>query len=600
MRNKSIWLLVSCVIVAVFMMVSCAPVVTEVEEAAPPAVEEEVVTAPPEEEEVAPPKEEEVVTEEEVAPSSTPTLPTPTSAPAPTVEELAIEIHQDAASIVLAKAKVDNYYKYGIYAARVLTVKHPEMYLKADGLFLKTIQTNVGFKKSYEIEDVHSGYLNGKEMAGPSFSFDYVDFTKYKIIESAELYPDHYPVLPYLDRRLLPVASTLKSVRDRITQLEKAEQYYFALKETGTSVDRMYLVYCDNENSYLYHQGELIYSKDLQKVDEIDGNPILIFNEKRVWYPLMGRDDTSKNTTLNEIVDNYATGVVVPKLSDFEAQVVERFAEVTQLEGLAQDAAIAAAARSWDCEKLENRPFRPIWETFADIQWPARGSIVRELIKDANYLSPIVAYLCAISEEHDGEAKIDAICEEYLKYAATPGADMAHGHLWMCGIMEYTVEDSYYTHGGHCVVQAANIQACLDLLDIDNYRMQAKIFEPQYSAHDHVYIPEYDVMVDNGRFNKMPPVYHKSVLCHIGRRSPVPLNGVTFLQHSSKWASLLPMERYCGTLSPLEAIDILKYLRSVYNDDLRGVTLGPKTTSFEALIKELEAQQERWKPLELP
>ncbi len=29
------------------------------------------------------------------------------------------------------------YYKYGIYVTRTLAVKHPEMYLKVDGLFVE-------------------------------------------------------------------------------------------------------------------------------------------------------------------------------------------------------------------------------------------------------------------------------------------------------------------------------------------------------------------------------------------------------------------------------------------------------------------------------
>ena len=59
--KKTVWLVVSCLMVGALVLASCAPAVTEEEEAAP-AEEEEVVT---EEEEVAPAEEEEVVTEEE-------------------------------------------------------------------------------------------------------------------------------------------------------------------------------------------------------------------------------------------------------------------------------------------------------------------------------------------------------------------------------------------------------------------------------------------------------------------------------------------------------------------------------------------------------
>ncbi|MFC1957872.1 hypothetical protein ACFLX0_03560, partial [Chloroflexota bacterium] len=111
-------------------------------------------------------------------PSPTPT-PVPEPAPAPTQITLgsAVQIHQDAVETALTRAKTDSYYKYGIYASRILAVKHPEIYLQADGLFLEAIETNIGFKKSYEITDVRDEYLYpqkaGGAMSGPPFSLDY-------------------------------------------------------------------------------------------------------------------------------------------------------------------------------------------------------------------------------------------------------------------------------------------------------------------------------------------------------------------------------------------------------------------------------------------
>jgi len=56
MKKKTVWLVVSCLMVLSLVLASCAPAVEE---------EEEVVT--PQEEEVTAPEEEEVVVEEEVA-----------------------------------------------------------------------------------------------------------------------------------------------------------------------------------------------------------------------------------------------------------------------------------------------------------------------------------------------------------------------------------------------------------------------------------------------------------------------------------------------------------------------------------------------------
>jgi hypothetical protein len=545
-------------------------------------------------------------------PPSTTTTPSPsagiTSAPTPETTpaepyplqvraQRAMEIHEQAVEMVLNKAGHDNYYKYAIYTSRSLMVKHPEIYLQADGLFLQTIQTNNGFKQTYETNDVHSeGVRNG--MDGLPFSLDLVDFAEYEIIGSEEIYPDDYPVLSYVDRRLLSIASTLKPVDKRVTQLAKAVQYYFFLKDK-TPLGQIYLIYCDNENTYLYHQGDLIFATDLQKAEQIEGNPILVFNEERAWYPLMGRDDTPKDATLRQIVAKYATDIIIPEMSDFESGLVSGFTKVTDLKDFQINLALVAAAKSSNTAQLQNRPFNAIWQQLSSYPGP---SLMRQLLKNADLLSPVTAYLSSIAGEYEGEAQIEAVTGEYLKYAATPGRSEAHGHLWMLGIVEYTVEDSYYTYAGQCMAQAATMQAVLDTSGIGNYRIQGFTLEPGLFGHDYVYIPEYDVIVDNGRFNKSPSMYHRSVLCYM--QGGWPLEIIDFLAQDDKWACLQHAPQYSGTLSPSEAIEILNHLKSIHEDNLKGQEWYPqasrKAISFEELISELERQQDRWTPLMLP
>ncbi|MDD5038876.1 MAG: hypothetical protein PHN78_06125 [Dehalococcoidales bacterium] len=507
--------------------------------------------------------------------------------------------------MVLEKAETDSYFKYGIYTSRSLMVKHPEIYLQADDLFLKAVQTNAGFQKSYEIDDVHNEYLLGNELTGPAFSFDLVDFAKYEIIGSAGIYPDKYPVLPYVDRRLLSIASTLKPAGIGVTQLAKAEQYYFSLKEKGTVLDQLYLVYCDNENAYIHHQGDLIVANGLQKASQIEGNPVLIFNEKSVWYPLMERDDTSKDATLRQIVTKYATDLVVPELSDFEAGLVSRFVKATALGDSQVNMAVIAAARNWEREDvLQNKPFMVVWEKtgiwdkFPLRNLNARIALVQGLLLKSNYLSPITAYLSAVIEDQEGEARIEALCREYLAHTISE-RPWAHGHIWMCGIMEFNIEDSYYAYAGCCTTQAANIKAPLDILGIDSYWIHARFPEPPLEGHSHIYIPEQDLVVDNGRVNRTPTTYHASVLCNADGRE-TPRQCVTFIEYSGKWANLNPIDRYCGTLSPREAIDILNFLTSVHNDELRGITYNFTAISSGELINRLEAQKRLWMSLKLP
>lgn len=519
----------------------------------------------------------------------------------PTLAERALSRHKDILTTTISEASVDNYRKYGIYASRILAVKYPEIYLKADSLFLETIQTNNGFKKSYEIDNVHSEYMSKRQLEGPPFSFVDVDFEKYEIIGPEEVYPEGYPVLPYLDRRLMPIASTLKPAENKITSLEKAEQYYFKLKENGYEIDTIYLLYCENGNSYIYKDGELIDAFDLSPSEGVKGTLVLVFNENNVWYPLMGRDDTDKDVTLHHIVNDYAKETTISTLSEFELEMAEKLAYVTELSESQESVAMAAAARSADFQEgITKKPFHNVWQNIGNIGWPARLHVMRQLIKNANYLSPIVAYLAAVSEDYQGETKLEAVCEEYLKHAATPRANYAHGHLWMCTLLEYTIDESYRTHTGHCMNQAASIKACLDILQIDSYWIKGQAYEPERMGHDYIYLPQYDVIIDNGRLNRSPSMYHKSVIFKSGPESnPTALDIIIFIEHGSRWAGLQPIEEYQGTLPPKETIVILNFLKELHGDSIKAVGNKNLTVSFDEIVRVLEDQETLWKPIDL-
>jgi len=198
----------------------------------------------------------------------------------------------------LSKAETDRYYSYAIYASRTLAVKHPEVYLQGNDIFAQVITTAPGFKQAYETKNIHSDYFMKLQLEGDSFSFDDVDFDKYELITSKEIYPPDYPFPPFFDRRMAPISVSLKTFDSKITQLEKAERLYFEAKHGGAS--DLFLLYCDNENAYLYQDGSLIWAESQEKVTSVEGNPVLIFNEQYVWYPLMERNDTDKSELLNK------------------------------------------------------------------------------------------------------------------------------------------------------------------------------------------------------------------------------------------------------------------------------------------------------------
>lgn len=492
------------------------------------------------------------------------------------------DIHENAWNYVIEKAKTDNYFKYGIYASRTLAVKHPEVYLQADKLFIKKITINKGFKKSYEIKDVHSKYLFGREeMVGEPFSFDLIDFNKYRIISSKDVYPIRYPVFDYIDRRLSPVSVTLKTYNNEITELEKIVQLYLR----DNSLDE-YIIYCDNDKAYLWKDGKLI-DANLRVVEKIEGNPILIFNEKYVWYPLMERDDSSKDNALKMLVEKYSTDVKTPKLSDFEVKIVKELKIITELRNdkqkeLAKLSSIRAGLRY----------FRDDWKkVFLEIRnYGTFYCIMREIIKDGNYLSPITAYLSAIVLTKPNLDGLKYMCKEYLRYASTNG-EFAHGHLWKCAMVEYLIEDAYRAKTGHCVDQSANLMAVLNLAGVECYRISAVSVEN--IGHDWLYVPKYDVILSNGKIDAFNRVVWTT-------KDGKKLNIIRFISYRDNWSLILPYDYYMGTLPPEETIKILQYLRRIHDEILYGgKKIGEKwqTISFDKLVRNIESEKYSWKPL---
>lgn len=151
---------------------------------------------------------------------------------------------------------------------------------------------------------------------------------------------------------------------------------------------------------------------------------------------------------------------------------------------------------------------------------------------------------------------------------------------------------------------AGNSQVWLDISGIDSYRFTGRIYEPAPSSRNHLYIPQYDVMVNFGVFDKASPHYHKTVLPTREYTGDVLLEGITLLLHGSKWAAFQPAQQYVGTLSPVETIDILKHLKSMHDDDIQGIIAsqsgGMELIPFDEFIKMLELLQRNWKTIELP
>lgn len=523
----------------------------------------------------------------------------------------AYQIHKDAWEQVLSAAHDGAYQKYSLYTSRSLAVKHPEVYLTGDNLFWEMAHSTAGFHTAYETLYAADEYMmslsdkrrTGQSIEGPPLSLQKIDPREHAILDCRFLYPEGYPFFPLLDQRIAPLAVSLKAVGKRISPIEAAEQAYFREKEGGKETDDLYLMFCDDEGAYLCTGGVLWSMRDGERTKRPKGNPILIFNEEYVWYPLMGRDDTRKSKTLRTLVDTYPTRTELPSLTAWEKQVIRKLQDVTALRSdkqLTLGSLLSARAHGLPGDSLAT--------TWTKILLPAKEfdrslsrsmGVVRECNRFANYLSPVAAHLAnVIKEAEEIETGIRSAAAEYLQYAGVvrqddrgwrkPGRLEAWGHLWCCGVMEYNIDDSYRSRGGHCVSQSINLSAVLDLAGVQNCVTH---FETgMRRTHHFICSMDGDFVIDNGIVNYFAKDHEKT-----GDWGPL----LSFSKQGN-WASTVRGKVY-GSLSPREILEALEEIKRCIcgRFELRFLK-DDQVMSYDAFAEHLASEEAKWKPVELP
>jgi hypothetical protein len=427
----------------------------------------------------------------------------------------AIEMHQNAWRDVLNESRDDAFIKYAFYTSRILAVEYPEVYLRSDRIKAES------YPLALSLDLLHG----------------------YSIIGFTEIYPTGYPVFSFLDRRNFPLFLTMHSVSLTMTQVDMASAYYVmtVLKDHGHN--DVFVVYCDTEDSYVYSKGRLVSMKNLQAVNSTTGNPVLIFNEDYVWYPLMGRDDTIHSEALRKVVRAYAQQRVVPILSEFEQHIVERLKGVT--ENVDLNVALQLTEFSWHDDP-------------SAIRYPYEILHCALLLKLADYLSPVPAYLAALGSQFSGEGGIAAIGDEFLKHISK------HNYLPNPGDeTENTADSSYYTRIASCGPKSFPISVALDFLGITNYVVSGK--EMKEHGHFWVYVRDYDLIVSNaGIAAKRTFVAYgegpNKLIEYVGFK----MRGLSFIWFSGEF-------QLRGNLSPSVVIELLEYVHQRYSDDIGGV-----------------------------
>lgn len=530
--------------------------------------------------------------------------------------EQAQRIHEAAWEKVLANAGEGTYQKYGIYGSRILTVRYPEVYLQGDDLFWQIASTVDGFQQAYEVEYVADHYLMdfpdqilAGQNTGQPLSMTRVDSTRYKVMPEQDLYPEGYPFFPWLDRRMEPLTVTLKDKERRISPLERAEHEYFRKKEAGQSLDTLFLIACDNAEAYLYAGGGLFSATEGTTVEGIRGNPVLVFNEEVVWYPLMDRDDTERSAGLAHVVDTYSTNVTVPTLDPWEYEQFQRLRAVTQLTTDKQfDLAALVATRAQGIGKFV---FTETWDRVLPHQefdpWTlsVKMGVLKECNRYASHLSPATAYLAAmILEAPDVETGIRKVGKEYLENVGVVRDDErewkkagrleAWGHLWGCCFLEYDIDDLYRAKGGHCVSQAMALSPALDLAGVKHYVTHFNRGGVGARDHHFIYSCDGEFVIDDAIVNFFKSDHPKTV----------DWGSLLSFSQDGRWAGTVAGQYY-GNVSPEDTCNAVREIDRMIGGKFTMHFLSflgeeKKEISLEEFCRYLESQKDTWRPVSLP
>jgi len=406
----------------------------------------------------------------------------------------AAEVHRKAWERIAAAGVEDRQAKYGIYASRTLAVKHPEIYLMGDRWFAEGARSICGFMECYE-EPTALGWCHmeyGRAFfrqdehyrgisSGRPLSMKQVPIEEYRLTADARILPG--PRLPFVDRRLAPLSVSLKTEGKVVTPLELAVIRYFARRETLETSDRLFVVLCGDGSAYLIEADTITDAVSGTSMSALCGQPILVWNEHSVLYPLMERDDRDADASLARAVACLGVDVGFPTLDPSERILVNDLRLVSELDDHRQRrmAGLASVrAGGW-----RFHPYGDIWRRFIptadlDIDISRRLGIVREFDLWANRVSPVTAHLFAVCEgERRTADRLRALSREYLVQTGVVRDAEARGwkpawrleswgHLWPCGLMEHTIDDAFRSRTGHCVSQSHMISAVLEAVGISH------------------------------------------------------------------------------------------------------------------------------------
>ena len=444
-------------------------------------------------------------------------------------------LHWASWDTTLAAAESEPAVRYAFYAYRTLLVPHPEVYLQADSLFAEIVESMPGSRAAYRSLDVRdvpvfhrmqedenpsghgqSGHVHhdddeGEKPKRPSFMWRLWAPSLDSVVD-VPITQDN----SWLDRRLPPAAILLRTQSKILSSAEVASLRYTKSRRNRTPADQLFVVIDTGGRGYLSRDGQIqnILGATISAADCQTISPLLVFNERVVYYPLFNRDDRSISDDLSQTVA--ALGPSVPlEMTATERQRVERLATVASLP--TDDAKSFAVIAALGAMGVRNSHIEKAWRNWTreDGLMPVgyeRG-LVWSAMYWANRLSKRTARLVASVLDLPSDSIIHDLSAQYLDLAGRliksngppDGPREAFGYLWGAELFDYSIDDIVRTRAGRGSSQGLAMGAILDLVGIPNVRLEILGLGIQRPDQLWVMLADGRWQYNLGRWTYLPP-----------------------------------------------------------------------------------------------
>jgi len=402
-----------------------------------------------------------------------------------------MQLHTAVWQDVVQKANSHKQFKYGIYASRSLMVAHPEVYLAADAVWMERLVTQYGgWQAEYGHRNrtgdadywynvggpIYEALENETTLDGSEFDWDSFQWENHRnnAAPLSSLYDSRAPFRNWLDMRLPAVWNALKATGWQTPQLSLGEALYFQLREEHESV---FLLITDAERAYAAVStgiSPVLYDPltgNSISAGEMAGKAVLAMNDEWVWYPLMGRDESDRDTGLEAVVSAFCKGNGLPALTRAESEMLDELAAATEF-GSDMDMlwATVFASRFGDLDAWTASAVREFMkEVFYGqyLAYDTTGRTPYELIalnlavtEVANRLSPAAAVLAIELQQNPGslDTALQAFSDKYGEWFGrddTDGVFGAYCELWLPSLDDKVISKVGYGLSEACATGAS-------------------------------------------------------------------------------------------------------------------------------------------------